>query len=71
MYMRIFSKRLKELRTERGISQITIAEAIGVSQSMLTRWESDECEPTASNIIALSNFFEVPTDYLLGKTDYY
>lgn len=69
--MRIFAKRLKELRQDKGKNQTVVANAIGVSQGMITRWEKDECEPTASNIVALANFFEVPTDYLLGKTEDY
>lgn len=68
--MREFAKRLKELRIEKGVSQVRLAKFINVSQSMITRWESDECEPTASNIAAIANFFEVSADYLLGREDF-
>lgn len=68
--MSLFSTRLKELRKEKKLNQTALAEAIGVSQSMIARWESNECEPTAGNILVLASFFEVSTDYLLGKTEF-
>lgn len=36
---------------------------------MVTRWEKEECEPTASAIVKLSEALNCTTDYLLGKTD--
>lgn len=68
--MRKLAVILRELRIERKISQSELAKALNVSQSIIARWESDECEPTATNIIALANYFNVTTDYLLGRTDY-
>ena len=37
---------------------------------MIARWEKEECEPTASAIVKLSEAFDCSCDYLLGKTDY-
>lgn len=64
--MRCFAIRLKELRKENELTQMELAKAICVTQSMITRWEKDECEPTASAIIAIARYFNVTTDYLLG-----
>ncbi|MDE7087018.1 MAG: helix-turn-helix domain-containing protein [Clostridia bacterium] len=64
-----FSQRLKELRKENALSQSQLAQQVGVSQSMIVRWESGECEPTASNILKLSEVLNCSTDYLLGKKD--
>ena len=69
--MRTFAVRLKELRIEKGINQITLANAIGVNQSMIVRWEKDECEPTATNIAKIADYFNVCADYLLGRKDIY
>ena len=63
--------RLKELRKEKNITQKALAEIVGVNQSMIARWENDECEPTASAIVAVADYFNVCTDYLLGRKDYY
>ncbi len=64
-----FSKRLKELRSEQGISQRELAKAIGVTQKAVDFWEKEINEPKASYIIALCKYFSVPSDYLLGLID--
>lgn len=68
--MRKFAIRLKELRLDKKKNQAELAQEINVSQSMIARWENDECEPTATNIIAIADYFNVTTDYLLGKNEY-
>ena len=47
-----FSENLKELRAEKGISQATLAKAIGVTQKAIDFWEKEINEPKASYIIA-------------------
>ncbi len=66
----IISNRIKELRTEFGITQSELAKQVGCSQSMIVRWEKGECEPTASAILRLSFALKCSCDYLLGKSDY-
>ena len=62
-----FAERLKELRTEKNLSQTSLAKAIGVSQKAIDYWERQINEPKATYIIALAKFFEVSCDYLLGQ----
>lgn len=66
----IIATRIKELRLSRRLTQTELAKATGYSQSMIVRWEKEECEPTASAIVKLSEAFDCSCDYLLGKTDY-
>lgn len=61
--------RLKELRTEKNLSQEEIAKEIGTSQTNIGRWEKGLNEPSSGFVIKLANFFEVSTDYLLGRSD--
>ncbi len=61
--------RIKELRTERGISQHELGKAIGVSQKAVDYWEREVNEPKASYIILLANYFGVSTDELLCIKD--
>lgn len=61
--------RIKELRTERGMSQQALAKQIGVSQKAVDYWERNVNEPKASYIVLLADFFNVSSDYLLGRTD--
>ncbi len=58
---------IKELRTERGLSQAALAKEIGVSQKAVDYWERGINEPKASYILALAEFFGVSSDELLGR----
>ena len=68
--MKVFAEHLLELRKEKGISQAQLAKEIGVSFSIICYWETDRSEPTAPNLVKLSDYFNVSVDYLLGKKDY-
>ena len=61
-----FGERLKELRKERNIGQVQLAKEIGVGKSIISLWETNQCEPTLSKLVALSKFFNVSIDYLAG-----
>lgn len=63
------SKRIYQLRKQLNISQTELAKNIGVSQKAIDFWEKGINEPKASFIIALSNYFDVSADYLLGLED--
>ena len=58
--------RIKELRTDRGISQRELGKAIGVSQKAVDYWERGVNEPKASYITLLANYFDVSAVYLVG-----
>lgn len=68
--MKVFGKRLKELRNERGKTQKELATYLNVSANTVHAWESDKQEPSMSMLIALSDYFNVSLDYLFGKVDY-
>ena len=61
-----FKDRLKELRENKGISQMQLAIKLNISQSAIAKWELGKTEPTASAIILLAKFFSETTDYILG-----
>ena len=62
-------ERLVYLKTSRNILQKDIANAIGLSLRAYQYYERGDCEPTASNLIALADYFNVSIDYLVGRTD--
>ena len=64
-----FAERLKELREEKGLSQMKLAKQTGLSQSSIARWELSQSEPTASDILVLCKFFGESADYILGNKD--
>ena len=61
-----FGERLKELREEKGLGQVKLAEAIGVSKGIVSFWENGLREPKLSNLVALAEYFGVSLDYLAG-----
>ncbi|MDE6474722.1 MAG: helix-turn-helix domain-containing protein [Clostridia bacterium] len=65
----IFNKRLKELRTSKNLSQDQLAKKTNLTQTSINHWENGKCQPNANAIVALSRYFEVTTDYLLGESD--
>ena len=67
--MSVFSTRLRELRTAKKVTQKHVAESIGLSLRGYLHYERDEKEPTLGNINKLADFFEISTDYLLGRSD--
>lgn len=64
-----FAERLKELRLEKGLSQLELAEQTGYTQATVSLWESAEREPLATAILTLAKYFHCSTDFLLGRTD--
>jgi len=65
----MFCERLKVLRTDRNLSQPELAKLIGVSKGMISFWENGINEPTITNLLKLSQIFDVSADYLLGLED--
>ncbi len=65
----MFALKLKELRESLGLSQRALAVKLGISQSTVGMWESGQREPNFKTIEDIANFFDVTTDYLLGRTD--
>ena len=63
-----FGTILKELRTERGVGQVELAKALGVSKGIISLWENSLREPGLSSLIAVARYFDVSIDYLAGLT---
>ena len=64
-----FKSRLKELRVEKGISQIEIAKMLNLSKMAVSHWEKGDSEPSIEDLKVLASFFDVSIDYLVGYSD--
>lgn len=64
-----FGQKLKELRNEKNLTQLQLAEIFNVSKTTICQWETCKQEPDFDKLTAISKFFEVSTDYLLGLED--
>lgn len=71
--MEKFSDRLKELRLERGLTQVELAKTLNnyVSYQAIDFWERGVRDIKLSNAIKLAKFFNVSLDYLAGLSDEY
>lgn len=63
--MNYFAHNLKVLRKSKQLSQPELAEKLGVSKGMISFWENNIYEPTATNIILVAKFFNISIDELL------
>ena len=58
---------LKELRTERNMTQEFVAESLGISRQAVSKWENGTSEPSTTNLIAIGKLYEIPPEELLKK----
>ncbi|MYU84696.1 helix-turn-helix domain-containing protein [Ligilactobacillus salivarius] len=60
---------IRDLRKQRKMSQTELAKILHVSQQTVTAWETGKAEPSSSAISNLADYFNVTTDYLLGRSE--
>ena len=66
----LFSKRLKELRLSNNLKQSDMAKILDINERNYQRYEGNNPSlPKIDNLIFLADYFNVSTDYLLGRTD--
>lgn len=65
----MFPERLKQLRLEANLTQKDVAQHFQTSRQSYAQWEKGLRTPSSENLEKLANFFNVTTDYLLGKTN--
>jgi len=63
-----FAVNMGKLRRERGLSQRQAAAELGVSQALLSHYETDAREPKLDFIIRVCDYYSVTTDFILGRT---
>ena len=61
--------RLKEIRTQKGISQLKLALALNTNQNTISRYETGEREPGINELIKIADYFNISIDYLLERTN--
>lgn len=66
----MFNERLRELRTASGMSQVDLAEKLGVSKQSVSNWENDNIQPSIDMLLKISRTFNVSTDFLLGEDNH-
>ncbi len=64
-----FSEKLQILRKNKGYTQETLADKLGVSRQAVAKWESGQIYPDISNLIQISDLMSVSVDYLVKDRD--
>jgi len=59
---------LKKLREDASVSQKALADAIGVSQQSVNKYENHNIEPDIETLIRIADFFETSVDYVIGHS---
>ena len=65
----VMGVRIKEVRKKRKMTQADVAEALGISRSVVACWETGVSEPNAEELRKLRDLFNVSSDYLCGFVD--
>ncbi len=68
--MNMFGENLKGLRLEKGISRKALGQALNVSERLVGYWENGVRECSFAVLVSIADYFDVTTDYLLGRTEY-
>lgn len=68
--MGILGERLRLLREKNGKTQEDISKVIGTTQQIYSRYETNKTELPVRHLLNLSSYYNVSTDYLLGRIDY-
>ena len=67
--MKNYTERMRDLREDHDKTQQAVAEYLGTTQQMYSRYEKGINEIPVRHIIALCKYYGVSADYLLGLTD--
>lgn len=65
----MFSKRLRNLRENKGMKQEELGDMLGLSASTIGMYEQGRRQADNETLIKIADFFDVSIDYLLGKTE--
>jgi len=63
-----FAVNMSKLRHEKGLSQRQAAAELGISQALLSHYETDAREPKLDFVVKVCDYYSVTTDFILGRT---
>lgn len=62
-----FPQRLRQLRERRRMNRAVLGELCGLSKDTIRKYERGDRKPSIDSLKVLADFFDVSTDYLLGR----
>ncbi len=65
----MLSQKLKELRLNKGLTQIEFAKTFNIANGTVGNWETGKRQPDYETLSRIADFYDVTVDYLLGRND--
>lgn len=65
----MYYPRLKDLREDKDLVQKEVASFLGIDQRVYSNYETGKREIPTRFVVALADFYNTSTDYILGKTN--
>lgn len=62
-------ERIKQLRKENGMTQVDMAQKLGVTKGTVSTWETDSRTPGFETLNQMCDMFQRSMDYLMGRSD--
>ena len=62
-------ERIKALRKEYGMTQLALANALGITKGTVSTWENNSRTPGFETLSKLSDIFQRSIEYIMGKSD--
>lgn len=62
-------KNLRLLRESHGVSQQKLAEAVGLTQQSINKYENHKIEPDIATLMLIADFFHTSVDFLIGHSE--
>ncbi len=63
----MIGEKLRQLRLEKGNTQLDLAKAVDVSVKTVKNWESDINDPDLSHTITIADYYDITIDELVGR----
>lgn len=64
-----FAQIIKNLRCDKGWSQLELAEKLHIPRYIIGNWESERSNPALDDLVKVADIFQVSVDYLIGRED--
>ncbi len=65
----IVAERVRELMKEENLTQVELANKIGLKQNTISAWLLNKKEPSIRSLWLVADYFNVDIDYLVGRKD--
>lgn len=65
----LYFQRLRDLREDKDLKQVQVAEILGIQQTVYSRYERGYQTIPVEHLLVLADLYNVSTDYILGRTN--